>query len=230
MAITFDPATKIIQLDSHTVSERELWTAMVNWAVLSDNLKYGIGMTQLGGVAPIALYVYLELGWKIRPLEENGITTVTGNVLVQGGGSPIASTIGNYNILVNMETPVKSSAIEVISGSGLSTEEHNRLMSPNIEGISSVDFHSNLDSYTNKDDWKGDGGSGGGFTDDDRTDLAAIKDDVNLIKDYQEGKYKIIGNQMIFYKADNVTEVARFNLYNDAGVPAMENVFERRKV
>ncbi len=139
MAITFDPTTQIIQLDSHTVSERELWTAMVDWAVLSDNLKYGVIMTQLGGFEPIALYIYLEQGWKIRPMEEHGITTITGNILVQGGGNPIAPTIGNYNILVNMETPVKASAIEVTSGSGLSTEEHNKLMNfPNKEAIANA--------------------------------------------------------------------------------------------
>ena len=126
--ITFDPLTKIIQLDSHSVSEKELWTSFINWSVLSDNLKYGIGMTQLGGFEPIALYIYLELGWKIRPLESDGITTVTGNILVQGGGSPIVPTLGNFNILVNRETPVKAVAIEVNSGSGLTQEEHDKLL------------------------------------------------------------------------------------------------------
>ena len=127
MAITFDPINKIIQLDRTTVSEQELWTAFVDWSVLSDNLKYGIGMTQLGGFEPIALYIYLELGWKIRPIEADGITTVTGNVLVQGGGSPIVSTVGNWNVLVNMETPVKATAIEVNTGSGLTTAQANQL-------------------------------------------------------------------------------------------------------
>jgi len=118
MAITFNPIEKIIQLDTFTVSERELWTEFVNWSVLSDNLKYGVGMTQIGGAEPIALYIYLELGWKIRPMEADGITTITGNVLVQGGGSPITPTVGNWQTLVNMETPVKASAIEV-GGSSL---------------------------------------------------------------------------------------------------------------
>jgi len=127
MAITFDPIDKIIQLDSTTVSERQLWTAFVNWSVLSDNLKYGVGMTQIGGFEPVALYIYLELGWRIRPIEADGITTITGNVLVQGGGSPITPTVGNWNTLVNMETPVKATTIEVNSGSGLTQEEHDKL-------------------------------------------------------------------------------------------------------
>lgn len=116
--ITFDPINKIIKLDRHTISERELWTAMVDWAVTGDNLKYGVGMTQVGGFEPIALYIYLEQGWKIRPIEEHGVTTISGNLLVQGGGSPITNTIGNYQILINMETPVKAVALEVNSGGG----------------------------------------------------------------------------------------------------------------
>ena len=53
---------------------------------------------------------------------------------------------------------------------------------------------------------------------------------IQEIKDYQEGRYKIENNQMIFYKADNVTEVARFNLLDAGGSPSMTSVFERIKV
>lgn len=117
MAITFDPATKIIQLDTFTVSERQLWTAFVNWSVLSDNLKYGVGMTQIGGVAPIALYIYLT-GWRVRPIESDGVTTIEGNLLTTNGDSPITSTIGSWQVQVNMETPVKAVLTEGGGGGG----------------------------------------------------------------------------------------------------------------
>jgi hypothetical protein len=113
MAITFDAANKVIMLDSYNVSEKQIWSAYVDWSVLSDNLKYGVGLTQIGGFAPVSLYIFLQLGWKVRPKEADGITTITGNLLVQGGGSPITATIGSFNVLVNMETPVLSTAIEV---------------------------------------------------------------------------------------------------------------------
>ena len=116
MAITFDPINKVIQLDRTTISERELWTAFVNWSVLSDNLKYGVGVNQLGGEAPVALYIYLELGWKIRPIEANAITRITGNLITRDGSSPITPTIGNWQSLVNIETPVQAVAIEVQTG------------------------------------------------------------------------------------------------------------------
>lgn len=51
---------------------------------------------------------------------------------------------------------------------------------------------------------------------------------VASIYDIESGRWKVVGNQMIFYKSDNVTEVARFNLYDVNGVPTMDLVAERR--
>ena len=48
--------------------------------------------------------------------------------------------------------------------------------------------------------------------------------------DIQFGRWHIVGNQMIFYKDDNLTEVARFNLFDDTGSPSMDAVFQRTKV
>jgi hypothetical protein len=70
-----------------------------------------------------------------------------------------------------------------------------------------------------------------------KADVFALAGEVQTVKslsqdlyDIQFGRWKIIGNQMIFYKADNVTEVARFNLFDDLGAPTMDSVFERVKV
>jgi len=120
MAITFDPINKIIQLDTFSVSEREMWTSFVDWSVQSDNLKFGVGMTQLGGLAPVALYITLATGWRIRPLAQAGITTITGNVLTEEGTSPVEQAVGA--VQVNLETPVKAVAIST-GQSGLTTAE-----------------------------------------------------------------------------------------------------------
>jgi hypothetical protein len=50
------------------------------------------------------------------------------------------------------------------------------------------------------------------------------------IYDMQFGRWHVVGNQMVFYRADNVTEIARFDLKDDAGNPTMDAVFERVKV
>lgn len=55
------------------------------------------------------------------------------------------------------------------------------------------------------------------------------EESVEFIKDIEGGRWKIDedANQMIFYKADNVTEVARFNLKDSSGNPNSESVFAR---
>ncbi len=81
--------------------------------------------------------------------------------------------------------------------------------------------------------------SGSGVTDQDKTEIANAvwnhlkavnKDTVDFIANIEGGRWKIINNQMIFYQSDNITEVARFNLFDANGTPAVENVFERTRV
>lgn len=54
--------------------------------------------------------------------------------------------------------------------------------------------------------------------------------DISVIRDFTAGRWKMQENQMIFYKEDNTTEIARYQLLNDAGKPSMDSVFERRKI
>ena len=60
--------------------------------------------------------------------------------------------------------------------------------------------------------------------------VTAMDERIQGIYDVQFGRWKIINNQMIFYKEDNTTEVVRFNLLDDAGNPSIDAVFERLKV
>ena len=58
----------------------------------------------------------------------------------------------------------------------------------------------------------------------------AIQADLLVVKQVETGKWKIINNQMIFYEEDNTTEIFRCNLFNSAGLPAMEDIYERERV
>ncbi len=60
--------------------------------------------------------------------------------------------------------------------------------------------------------------------------IPSLETVLTLISDIEGGRWRITGNQMIFYKDDNTTEVARFNLFDAAGDPAEEDVFERQRV
>jgi hypothetical protein len=57
-----------------------------------------------------------------------------------------------------------------------------------------------------------------------------IQENVTFIRDIEGGRWMIDKTlkQMIFYKADNTTEVARFDLFDGDGVPAFDGVFERQ--
>lgn len=57
-----------------------------------------------------------------------------------------------------------------------------------------------------------------------------ILDALTFLKDIEGGKWQIINNQMIFFKSDNVTEVARFNLYDKVGSPSEINVVMRTRI
>ncbi len=96
-------------------------------------------------------------------------------------------------------------------------------------GLDEQALHDGLDSYTSKDDYKADTADTANavWANSSATQLL---DDVSFIRNIEGGKWEIVNNQMIFYTEDNGTEVARFNLYNNTGVPGEENIFKRVRV
>ena len=61
--------------------------------------------------------------------------------------------------------------------------------------------------------------------------MDTLQDDITFLKDIEGGRWKREGTQMIFYKDDNTTEVARFDLYQSTGKPATasDEVWERQR-
>ena len=53
--------------------------------------------------------------------------------------------------------------------------------------------------------------------------------DIDLVKEIETGRWKILNDQLILYKSDNVTEVARFDLFDRDGAPTEDHVFDRIK-
>jgi len=52
--------------------------------------------------------------------------------------------------------------------------------------------------------------------------LASMDTDLDFVKSIEGGKWQLTGTQMIFYKSDNITEVARFDITKDGeGNPTM---------
>lgn len=82
--------------------------------------------------------------------------------------------------------------------------------------------------------------TGSGVTAQDKTDIVngvwadsnatTLTSDVGFIKNIEGGRWRIVANQMVFYAADNTTEIARFDLKDAAGSPTMTAPYERVRV
>jgi len=57
--------------------------------------------------------------------------------------------------------------------------------------------------------------------------LLLVQSDADIIRKVETGRWKIIGNQMIFYEDDDVTPFLTFDLKDLGGLPSMDDVFER---
>lgn len=60
--------------------------------------------------------------------------------------------------------------------------------------------------------------------------LADVSLDLQFLRDFTAGNWKITGNQMVFFREGQPTvELMRFNLFDKLGTPSEEVVFERRR-
>jgi hypothetical protein len=128
VAITFDASNKRIILDSASVTATEIFSRWEDWAATSDNGKYGIvirqvGSDDLGGGLSIPPYYFLQGTWRVRPMESNHDLTITGNLFVEGGGTPVVRTLGNYQVNVNYTVPVQAQGISTSGSTGPTAAE-----------------------------------------------------------------------------------------------------------
>ena len=133
--MTFDGANKRIILNSTSVTASEIWSRYMDWlAADSNNAKWGLAMTQIGGDDLgsglfVPIYVFLQNGWRVRPMESSHQLMITGNLFVAEGGSPLVNTLGNYNVIAQYTVPVQAQAMATSGGSGgLTNEQATQLM------------------------------------------------------------------------------------------------------
>lgn len=127
MAITFDPATKRIVLDSASVNVSDIYIAWTEWVITSDNAKYLPAFRQVGGDVlttgiSIPLYFFLLNGWRVRPQESDHTLNVTGYLFVDGGGQAIVRTLGPYQVNVAYYVPAQAQAVATGGSSGPTPE------------------------------------------------------------------------------------------------------------
>ena len=126
MAIAFDGATKRITLDSASVTAAEIWSRWADWHASNPQWPLAfrqVGGDDLGGGLSIPPYFFLLNSWRVRPMEASHNLTITGNLFVEGGGVPVVSTIGTYQVNVNYTVPVQAQGIATSGSTGPSAAD-----------------------------------------------------------------------------------------------------------
>lgn len=156
MAITIDGATKRIILDSVEHSAAEIWSRWVDWHVTHSAWPLAftlVGGIALGGGLYIPPYFFLLNGWRVRPMEANHNLTITGNLFVEGGGVPVVSTLGTFQVNVNYTVPVQAQGISTSGSTGPSA---NDIAVAILAAAQITPIYSNM-KQTNDEDIIGDG-------------------------------------------------------------------------
>ncbi len=163
MAIVFDGPNKRIILDSADVSAAEVWSRWVDWQALNPQWPLAfslIGGIPLGGGLYIPPYFFLLDNWRIRPMEVDHTLTITGNMFVAGGGTPVVRTIGPYQVNVNYTVPVQAQGIATSGSTGPTATEianavilqiMNTMVPANIKQVNDIDVNG---SGTENDPWR----------------------------------------------------------------------------
>ena len=129
---TFNGSTLIITLDAGdaTVDAKvDLYSDWKEWAKTGDNMKYAPAFDTVGGdptgpTSNVSPFYFLrnDLGWRIRPAEENATITINGNLYPRVTTAPmLIPTIGGYTAFVQIERD--ASAVVSISGSGVTAQD-----------------------------------------------------------------------------------------------------------
>lgn len=133
MAITFDYALHLINITSpqDTLSCQQLLDAIRAEEATATGIRYepiatASGKEDLGSGVSVGMTVNLIDPWQVKFWSGNYIAKVAGGNLVGGvAGDPIAYSAGVQVLLVQSAA---STIVTTSTGSGLSAEEHDKLM------------------------------------------------------------------------------------------------------
>jgi hypothetical protein len=177
------------------------------------------------GVGEYGVVVEVNNGVGIRDVQSN-VLKISQNDLdtLASSSTSLLSSQSITNIVSGVWDANMSSHNQLNSAGSL-------LFSSSVGGIASVDYTAVRDAVWNAQSSAYQiSGSLGFITSQLSGTLETISPKIRSLYDMNFGRWKIVSNQMIFYKDDNVTEVARFSLFDDVGSPTMDAVFERIKV
>lgn len=218
--VAFDGGEKLITIttapDASGVVEvdvqKDLYSeAKRQWLTDSELQKYPFPFRTIGGdpLSPTlaaGAYFFLDnaAGWRIQPYEADHEAVFVGNLYRENVYQPLfISPPGGHTIALRLET---SSLTQVVDSSGGTSDV-------NVVSVGGI-------SVTGPDDLKA-----------DVSDLAQ-QATMQSVYDFFYGRWFRTGSQLIIFKPDNVTELARFELYNNGVLvaDADEVVTERKRL
>src|SRR3990167_9332153 len=144
---TFNGSTLMITLDAGEAvvdAKVDLYSDLKEWVKTGDNMKYAAAFDTVGGdpttaTGKVSPFFFLrnDLGWRIRPAEENANVTIVGNLY---GRDPalrmLVTTVCSFTVLVGMQRDA-SYVVETV-GSGVTAQDKidiaNEVMDSGIEG------------------------------------------------------------------------------------------------
>jgi len=174
-----------------------------------------------------------EYGIVVEVNNGAGIKDVQSNVLKISQNDLDSIASGSTSLLTS------ASIVSIVSGVwDANMASHNQpntagslLFSASAGGVPTIDYAQIADSVWNAASaTHQNSGSFGFITSQLSGTLETVSSKIRSLYDMNFGRWKIVSNQMVFYKEDNVTVVATFNLFDDVGAPTMDAVFERVKV
>jgi len=130
----FDGASMKICLeasDGDSVEATDIYSRWKDWVSTSDGSKYPeaftvIGGEEIGSGLKAGAYFFLNTvdGWNIRPREASHSLTISGNIFpVQIGDPVFTTTVGAFQVDVNMVTSSLTQQVSTGGGSSLTVEQ-----------------------------------------------------------------------------------------------------------
>ena len=124
MAYTFDGVNRLIVLPSGstTLDIADLYSRWKDWSVTDDNTKFVEAFRTTGGdpltpgvTAGAYFFIRNDLGWRIRPAEEDATILVSGNLAPEDSSIPIlVPTLGDFSVLLAGLQPVTQNVSELL--------------------------------------------------------------------------------------------------------------------
>lgn len=190
----------------------DIWSRFQDWHIDNEWSTIAIGRTggaSRGVINSVEVFasndyqILSSVGWQFVPADYAHVLEIFGNVLSDQGGVTIFDTtrITASGVSQNVRMADSLQVAIISTGSGVTEQDK-----ADIAAASAVDVWNDPNA-------------------------TSLQTDVDYIKGIEGGKWEIIGNQMVFYDDDNVTEISRFNLFDSNGnATTTGEVFKRERV